>query len=131
MLRVRHGLNLFHLNFYHMEKYMFIFFDGDTSNLSPEEQQAAMEKWFEWVEKLRSQNRYVEGEALLPAGKTISGTKKVVTDGPFTESKEVVGGYFIVLAKDFNEAVELAQDFPDFHLGGKIQVREVIKFDNA
>lgn len=113
-----------------MEKYMFIFFDGDTSSLSPEEQQAGMEKWFAWVEQLRQQGRYVEGEALLPHGKTITGTKKTITDGPFTESKEIVGGYFIVLAKDFDEAMQLAMGFPDFHLGGKIQVREVIKFDN-
>jgi hypothetical protein len=114
-----------------MEKYMFIFFGGDTSQMSPEAQQAHMEKWFAWVSKLRNEKRYEAGEALLPGGKTISGSKKTVTDGPFAEAKEVVGGYFVVLAKNLNEAVEMAKECPDYTLGGKVEVREVIKFDNV
>jgi hypothetical protein len=114
-----------------MEKYMFIFFGGDVSHLSPEAQQAHMEKWFAWVTKLRNAKRYEGGEALLPGGKTISGSKKTVTDGPFAEAKEVVGGYFVVLAKNLNEAVEMAKECPDYDLGGAVEVREVIKFDNV
>lgn len=113
-----------------MEKYMFIFYGGDASHLSPEAQQAQMEKWFAWVDKLTQEKRYVGGEALIPNGKTIRGSKKVITDGPFTESKEVVGGYFVVLAKDLNEAVEIAKDCPDYGLEGTVEVREVVKFDN-
>ncbi|MBN8652877.1 MAG: hypothetical protein J0L67_15695 [Cytophagales bacterium] len=113
-----------------MEKYMFIFIGGDASHLSPEQQQAGMEKWFAWVKKLQSQGRYDSGEALLPGGKKISGIKKTVTDGPFAESKEIVGGYFVIKAKDLAEATELAKDYPDFELGGTIEIREVIKFDN-
>lgn len=113
-----------------MEKYMFIFIGGDSSPLSPEKQQAGMEKWFAWVQKLQQQGRYDSGEALLPTGKTIRGLKKTVTDGPYAESKEMVGGYFVVKAKDLAEATEMAKDYPDFDLGGVIEVREVIKFDN-
>ncbi len=112
-----------------MEKYMFIFLGGDPSKLSPEAQQANMQKWFAWVEKLTKEQRYVSGEALLPGGKTISGVKKTVTDGPFTESKELVGGYFVVHAKNLDEAVALAKDCPDYELGGIVEVREVVKFD--
>jgi hypothetical protein len=113
-----------------MEKYMFIFQGGDPSQLSPEAQQANMGQWFAWVEKLRKENRYVSGEALLPGGKTIKGPKKVVTDGPFAESKEVVGGYFVVLAKNLAEATEMAKECPDYDLNGIVEVREVMKFDN-
>jgi hypothetical protein len=113
-----------------MEKYMFIFIGGDPTKLSPEAQQANMGKWFAWVEKLRAAKRYEGGEALLPGGKTISGSKKTVSDGPFAEGKEIVGGYFVVLAKDINEAVEMAKECPDYELGGKVEVREVLKFDN-
>ena len=112
-----------------MEKYMFIFFGGDPSHLSPEAQQAHMGKWFEWVEKLRNEKRYVAGEALLPGGKTIKGPKKTVTDGPFAESKEVVGGFFVIEAKDLDEAVKIAKECPDYDLGGTVEVREVMKFD--
>lgn len=113
-----------------MEKYMFIFFGGDPSQLSPDAQQTHMQKWFDWVEKLTQEKRYVGGEALLPGGKTIKGSKKVVTDGPFTESKELVGGYFVVLAKNLDEAVEMAKACPDYDLNGVVEVRAVMKFDN-
>lgn len=89
-----------------------------------------MNKWFAWVQKLQQQGLYHSGEALLPGGKTIRGAKKTVTDGPFAESKEIVGGYFVVKAKNLAEATELAHDYPDFELGGAVEIREVVKFDN-
>src|SRR5690349_3429799 len=110
-----------------MEKYMFIFIGGDPSHLSPEAQQAHMGKWFNWVEKLRSEKKYLSGEALLPGGKTIKGVKKAVTDGPYTEGKEIVAGYFVVEAKDLNEATEMAKSCPDYELDGIVEVREVMK----
>jgi len=113
-----------------MEKYMFIFIGGDMSRLSPEAQQAQMQKWFDWVQKLQNEKRYVSGEALMPGGKTIQGVKKAVTDGPFAEGKEVVGGYFVVFAKDLAEATEMAKECPDYELGCAVEVREVVKFDN-
>jgi hypothetical protein len=113
-----------------MEKYMFIFIGGDPSHLSPEAQQAHMQKWFAWVEKLKNEKSYVSGEALLPGGKTIKGSKKAITDGPYAEGKEVVGGFFVVNAKDINEATEMAKACPDYDLGGSVEVREVMKFDN-
>lgn len=108
---------------------MLIFLGGDPSHLSPEAQQAHMGKWFAWVEKLRKEQRYVAGEALLPGGKTIKGLKKAVTDGPFAESKEIVGGFFVLNAKNLDEAVLIAKDCPDYELGGVVEVREVMKFD--
>jgi hypothetical protein len=121
---------MFNQNLTTMEKFMYIFFDGNSSNLSADGQQAQMQKWFAWVEKLQKEQRYVSGEALLPGGKKITGSKKTVTDGPFAESKELVGGYFVIHAKDLNEATAMAKDYPDFELGGTIEIREVIKFDN-
>jgi hypothetical protein len=112
-----------------MEKYMFIFHGGDTSNLSPDKQQSNMQQWFAWVEKLKKENRYVAGEALVPGGKSMSGTKKVVTDGPFAESKELVGGFFVIMATTIDEAMSIAKEYPDFDLGGTIEVREIVKFD--
>ncbi len=109
-----------------MEKFMFIFHGGVASNASPEQMQANMGKWMAWIDKLNKDNRYVSGEPLFPGGKLITG-RKSVTDGPFTEGKEIVGGFFIVNAKDYDEAVALCDDYPDYDLGGKIQVRQVMK----
>jgi hypothetical protein len=112
-----------------MEKFMFIFHGGMPSDASPEQMQANMGKWFAWIEKLSKDGRYVSGEPLLPGGKLIQGKNKSVTDGPYTEGKELVGGFFIVNATDMNEAVKLCDDYPDYEIGGSIQVRQVLKID--
>jgi hypothetical protein len=112
-----------------MEKFMYIF-HGGMENLSPEEMQESMGKWMAWIDQLAKDNRYVSGEPLLPGGKLVSGKGgKSVTDGPYTEGKEVVGGYFIVNAKDLDEAISLTKGYPDFDNGGTIQVRQVMKID--
>jgi hypothetical protein len=112
-----------------MEKFMYLFVENGMSDVqpSPEQMQAEMQKWFAWIEKL--QDRYISGEPLLPTGKIVKGTNKVVTDGPFTESKELVSGFFIVKAKDLNEATEMAKDCPVFEHGGTVAVRPVQKIE--
>jgi hypothetical protein len=109
-----------------MEKFMLIFHGGHQPS-SPADMQTHMGKWMAWIDKLRSEDRYVSGEPLVPGGKLISGSSKTVTDGPYTEGKEVVGGFFIINAKDMDEAVELSKDSPDYEFGGSVQVRQVMK----
>jgi hypothetical protein len=111
-----------------MEKFMLIFQGGIKQDASPQELQENMGKWMEWIEKLSKEGKYVSGEPLLPGGKLVTG-KTTVTDGPYTEGKEVVGGYFVVNAKDIDEAVAMCNDYPDFKYGGRIQVRQVMKVD--
>lgn len=112
-----------------MEKFMLIFHGGIKQDASPQELQANMDKWFAWVEKLNKEGRYVSGEALLPGGKLVS-SKTAATDGPFTEGKEVVGGFFVLNAANIDEAISIAQnEYPDFQYGGTVQVRPVMKFD--
>lgn len=110
-----------------MEKFMFIFHGGQMDQLSPEQMQAHMGKWMAWIEKLSQAGKYINGEPLLPGGKLV--TAKGTTDGPYTEGKEVVGGFFLVNAADYSEALEMTKDFPDFDLGGSIQVRQVMKIE--
>ena len=113
-----------------MKEFMLIFIGGaDPSALSPEDMQNQMMKWFAWVEKLKKENIYSSGEALMPGGKHLKGAKHVITDGPFAESKEVVGGYFIVKANTLEEAIEIAKECPDLPYNSTIEVREVMKFN--
>lgn len=113
-----------------MEKFMLIFHGGLMSEASPDQMQANMGKWMSWIEKLSKEGKYVAGEPLLPGGKLVSGPGgKTVTDGPYTEGKEVVGGFFIIDAKDMDEAVAISKDCPDYELGGSVQVRQVMKID--
>jgi hypothetical protein len=112
-----------------MEKFMLIFQGGMSSNSeqSPQDMQAQMAKWMAWIDKLRKDEKYVSGEPLLPGGKLISGTDKKVTDGPYTEGKEVVGGFFIINADDYKDAVTIAKDYPSYEYGGSVQIRQVMK----
>ena len=112
-----------------MEKFMYLF-RGGMSNTGPENvPQEHMQKWMKWMEKLGQKGILVGGEPLLPSGKQVNGSKKVVTDGPFIEAKELVGGYLIVNAKDINEAVEISKDCPVFDLDGKLEVRPIQKME--
>lgn len=112
-----------------MEKFMLIFHGGQMNERSPEEMQAVMGKWMAWIEKLRKAGQYITGEPLLPGGKIINGKNKTSTDGPFTEGKEVVGGFFLINAKDMDEAVEISNDYPDYENDGSVQVRQVMKIE--
>ena len=111
-----------------MEKFMLIFHGGIKSDASPEELQANMGKWMAWVDKLNASGQYVSGEALLPGGKLVTG-HNAVTDGPYTEGKELVGGYFVINAGSMDEALAIANEYPDFQYGGTVQVRQVMNFD--
>jgi len=109
---------------------MFIFHGGHGTNQSPEEMQSHMAKWMAWIEKLNKAGKYVSGEPLAPGGKLVSGRNgNLVTDGPYTEGKEVVGGYFVITARDLNEAVNISKECPGLEVGGSVQVRQVMKIE--
>jgi hypothetical protein len=111
-----------------MEKFMLIFHGGIKQDASPSEIEANMGKWLAWIEQLSKEGVYVSGEPLLPGGKLVTNTNSV-TDGPYTEGKELVGGYFIINANSMDEAVEVSKSYPDFNYGGSVQVRQVMKVD--
>ena len=111
-----------------MEKFMLIFHGGMPMDASPADLEANMGKWLEWVQKLSKEGKYVSGEPLLPGGKLVSGPDSV-TDGPYTEGKEVVGGYFIINANTMEEAIEECKQYADYKYGGQVQVRQVMKVD--
>jgi len=88
-----------------------------------------MGKWFAWSNKMEQQGILKGGDALYAQAKRITGPDRIVTDGPFVEAKELVGGYFTVSAENIDKAMEIAQDYPDYDLGGTVEIREVMKFD--
>ena len=73
---------------------------------------------------------YVAGHALEYGNvRRISGAERTVTDRAGSELKELVGGYYIVKAADFDAASKIAEDFPDYDLGSTVEIREVMKFE--
>ncbi len=114
-----------------MKEFMLIFLGPSYAELklSPEEMQSRMGKWWGWQSKMEEAGILRGGHALHASAKRISGESRTVSDGPFAESKELVGGYYIIKAKDVNQAIEISQDYPDFDLNGSVEVREVMVFE--
>ena len=110
-----------------MNKYMLILFESDDAygDFSPEEMQKEIEIHGHWIQELG--DHFDSGEPLHQAAKTIKGKEKVITDGPFIEAKELVSGFYILNASSFEEATELAKGCPVLRLGGKVEVREIMK----
>jgi hypothetical protein len=112
-----------------MPQYLFLLHEDPSryAELSPAEMQAIIEKYSAWAGKIAAQGRLRGGEKLQDGtGRrvhTVNG-KLTVTDGPYAEGKEVVGGYFIVEADNFEQAVELASDGPHVE-HGVVEVREI------
>jgi len=114
-----------------MSDYMMIFIGSNYGELglSPEEIQVKMGKWWEWQGKMEGDGILKGGNALQPTAKRISGENRVVSDGPFAESKEMVGGYYIVSAENAGEVEKIAQGYPDYDLGGTVEIREILVYE--
>jgi hypothetical protein len=111
-----------------MKEYLLLFRGGENPGMeggSPEEMQAYMMKWMQWMEGLRIQDKLIASQPLETSGMKINGTHKVVSDGPYMEGKEMVGGYLICKAEDYKEAVEIASACPILEDDGNVEIREI------
>lgn len=96
---------------------------------SAEQMQAMMRQWQTWIKGIASNGNYADTNRLLPEGKTLK-PGNAITDGPYAEGKEVVGGYLIVKANSIDEAVEMAKSCPNLIYGGNVEIRSVMSIDN-
>lgn len=113
-----------------MNEFLFLFRGGTPHHdgqMSPEDLQAHMQKWMDWMGSLAEQGKLSGAQPLhRTIGKQIKGTKKVVTDGPFMEGKEMVGGYLLCKADTLEEATAIANDCPILEFeDGIVEVRKV------
>ncbi len=94
--------------------------------LSPGEIQKVMSRWRAWYNQLQAQGKMKGGLPLMNEGKIISGAQgRFVTDGPFTESKEAIGGYFLISVSSVEEAIEIARQCPGLEHGAVVEIRPV------
>jgi hypothetical protein len=106
--------------------YMLIFRGNDWhKGLSPEQMQNISDHWMAWFRGLIAEGKAIAGNPLEPIGKIVSGRDGHVVDGPFAESKEAVGGYFLLTVAGMDEAVAIARRCPGLPYGAKIEVRPV------
>ena len=105
---------------------MLIFRGTDWyQGLSPEQMQQIADRWMAWFNGLKDDGKAVTGNPLEPQGKIVSGKNRVVSDGPFAESKEAIGGYFLLNVGTMDEAVAIAQQCPGLPHGIRVEVRPV------
>lgn len=101
---------------------------SDFSQFSPEEIQAVISEYVAWKVKIENEGRYVGSSKLKDEGGRhllMANGQLRVTDGPYTEAKEVIGGYFTISAKDYDEAASVASTCPHLTYGGRIELREI------
>ena len=95
------------------------------AEVSPEQMGESMKRWTEWITEGFTKGWLVDaGNALMPDGRRID-AKRVVTDGPYVEAKEVLGGYSVVKAESYESAVVHAKTCPHIAEGGHIEVRQM------
>ena len=94
-------------------------------SLSPEELQKVSENWMAWFRRLTEEGKAVAGNPLEREGKIVSGKDRIVSDGPFAESKEAIGGYFLLDVATMDEALAIATECPGLPYGIRVEVRPV------
>ena len=109
-----------------MASFMLIFRGGASPGESPEQLQQHMQQWITWFDSLTRSGAYKGvGAPLAPGGKVVRGTRKAVSDGPFAEAKDLVGGYAIVESSDLDAATEIARGCPTYEKNGAVEIRPV------
>jgi hypothetical protein len=115
-------------------QYMLILIseEGNQDDATPEQVRQQLGAWNEYTESLRGAGAFVSGDGLQPSAtattvELASAGDHVVTDGPFAETKEQIGGYYIIECADLDEALEWAKKVP-MAPGGSIEVRPVIDY---
>ena len=112
-------------------KYMLLIYSNPNSGLTPEEGQAEMQAYWGFEEAVRGAGAHIAGEALheVTTATTVRVRegKTLTTDGPFAETHEILGGFYLIEAKDLDEAIQWAAKIPTAG-SGCIEVRPVVDF---
>jgi hypothetical protein len=118
-------------------RYVILIYDADTANPSPappdpNEAAATMEAYNAYGQMLQDRGAFLGGEALQPVTSATtlhaSGGHTVTTDGPYAETKEGLGGFYLIEARDLDDALDLAGRCPGLGYGASIEVRPVWDF---
>ena len=109
-----------------MSDFAFLYRGRGNAPVSPEQRQQQMEKWMAWFKELGASGHLKDiGHPLEAGGKVVNGNQKTVRDGPFAETKDIIGGFSLVDAADLDQAVELSKGCPILEAGGSVEVRPI------
>ena len=114
-------------------QYMLLIYEDETKvqNMTQEELGPWMAKWFAFDSETRAATNVLDGNPLQPTSTSttvrLDGARAVVSDGPFAETKEQLGGYYLIDAKDLDEAIAIAGKMPNLTIGGCVEVRPIMQ----
>jgi hypothetical protein len=115
-------------------KYLCLIYDDEkiTGKMAKPEVDAFMGEYFAFTENAKKSGHYIGGNALQPVQTAttvrVRGGKVSTTDGPFAETKEQLGGYYLIEAKDLNDAIQVASKIPSAKIGS-VEVRPIQEFN--
>ena len=114
-----------------MKEFMMIFRNeyNPAFKPSPEQMQTSIKQWQDWIGGIAAQGKFVSTNRLGFQGKTLK-PNNVITDGPYVEVKEMIGGYILVKANSLDEALQLAEGCPILNIGGNVEVRDIMPMNN-
>ena len=113
-------------------QYLLLIYGNEKTwaDMSQDDQMRAFGEYMDFTRGIKASGHYLGGEALQPISTATtvrkSAGKTLTTDGPFAETKEQLGGYFLVEAKDLDEATAIAARIPEVNYGGAIEVRPIM-----
>ena len=102
--------------------------EADWETKSGDEQQRILRRYFEWLDDLTKRGAAVDSQPLRDGGRVMQVVDGEIVDGPFTETKEVVGGFVLIEADGWDEARAIARTCPALEVGDWIELREVSAF---
>jgi hypothetical protein len=111
-----------------MAEFLYLY-RGGARGATPEESEQIMQKWMSWFQELTAGGNLKEGGQPLEAEGKVVGKGRAVTDGPYAEAKDLVGGYTLVSAETLAHAAELAKGCPILDRGGEVEVRPIMQMD--
>ena len=112
-----------------MQDFLFIFRTGLNTNEpqpSPEQMQVRMKAWQDWMGGIAAQDKLVSSGNRLSSDAKVVKPGNVITNGPFVEIKETIGGYIMVRADSLEEAAGLSDGCPIFAMNGSVEVRPIV-----
>lgn len=115
-----------------MKKFLLILHEDieKMGNLSPKEMEALVNAHVSWSAKLEQSDNLIDGNGLNETGVRLTGKEGVVKDGPYVESREMIGGYYLIQAETMDQAVQLAKECPCHIWGGTTEIRPLMEMED-
>ena len=112
-------------------RYMLLIYSPESilADMNPTEQGGYMNEWFAYTDAIQATGKMLAGDALQPTATARTVRGSLVSDGPFVETKEALGGFFMMEADDADEAIAWAKKMPNVARGGAVEVRPLMEFN--